>query len=107
MVMLIPVTVISVIYTIFFFVKISEIQVVDNNILTPESAKIISILSTIDVIIKFLSLIFTYNVYENLKIERKGISNVELAGHKQYVPLTTEEQPLKVTNKKFRPSVNG
>ena len=104
LVLLIPITILSFAYTTFFFIKMSDFQVVAKNILTPESAQVISVLNVIDLIIKLLSITFTYNVYKDLKFERKGITDEKLVEHKQYKPLTDDEHPLQVTNSKFRPS---
>mmetsp|Transcript_684 Transcript_684/g.797 ORF Transcript_684/g.797 Transcript_684/m.797 type:complete len:157 (+) Transcript_684:750-1220(+) len=105
LVMLIPITILSTAYTIFFFIKISEIEAIHKNILTPESARIIGVINIIDLIIKFLCITFTYNVWKELKYLRKGVSDYGIESHQQYKPLTTSENPLKVTNSKFRPSM--
>lgn len=107
LVMLIPITILSMGYTIFFFIKISEIELAVNNILTPESARVISILNVVDVVLKLISLYLIYNVYSGLKEEKKGVADADIEEHKQYKPITDVENPLKVTNSKFTASAKG
>ncbi|CAI2371107.1 unnamed protein product [Moneuplotes crassus] len=105
--MLIPITILSMAYTTFFFIKISELEIVQNNILTEGSARVISILNVVDVLLKCISVYFTHNVYSNLKTENRGVADDHLAEHQQYKPITDIEHPLIVTKSKWRASNTG
>lgn len=92
LVILIPVTIVDIAYVIVFFIKLSDLEIISNNILSPRSTKIIAIINVIDFVIKVITIIITIQVYKNFRGEIESDSLKKNYVHTQYKAL--ESAPL-------------
>lgn len=92
LIILIPVTIVDFAYVIVFFIKLSDLETVSNDILSPRSTKIIAALNTIDFVIQVITIIITIFVYRNFRGEIESDSLKKNYVHTQYKAL--ESAPI-------------
>lgn len=65
LIILIPLSAIYLAYTIVFFVKMHEVEVLSKNILTPASTKAIAVINSINMVLK------AFGIYTTIKVHRR------------------------------------